>query len=83
MSFELFLGYYTGLVLIDNRIAFQTLVYTAILIHFCDGIICRVFAGKDGYSRNMWMLYGSVFGVWAILGLVFFPMLRERVTKRQ
>lgn len=83
MSFEVFLGYYTGLGLLDNHIAFQTLVYTAILIHFSDGVICRVFAGRDGYSRNMWMVYGFAFGVWAIFGLVFFSMLWKRLTRKQ
>ncbi len=81
MSFEVFLGYYTGLRLLDDHIAFQTLVYTAVLIHLSDGIICRVFAGRDGYSRNLWTLYGLVFGLWAVIGLVFFPMLWERFKK--
>ena len=81
MSFEVFLGYYTGLRLLDDHIAFQTLVYTAALIHFSDSIICRAFAGRDGYSRNLWTVYGLVFGVWAVLGLVFFPLLWERLRK--
>lgn len=83
MSFEVFLGYYTGLRLLDDHIAFQTLVYTAAFIHLSDGIICRVFAGRDGSSQNLWTLYGLVFGVWAVLGLVFFPMLLGRFRKKE
>ncbi len=77
MSFEVFLGYFTGLRVLEEHLPFPTLVGTAVVIHLLDGIMCRLFAHNNGYPRNLWTLLGFTFGIWAIMVLVLLPKRRS------
>ena len=71
MSIEVFLGYFTGLRLLDDQITLQTLVYTGVFVHFIDAILCRIVASQKKLSPNRWTLYGFIFGIWAVLSIAF------------
>ncbi|MBI3301183.1 MAG: hypothetical protein HYZ72_03770 [Deltaproteobacteria bacterium] len=73
MSFEVFLGYFTGLRMLGDGLPFPTLVGTALVVHLLDGIMCRLFARNNGYPKNLWTVLGLVFGIWAIATLVLLP----------
>lgn len=73
MSAEVFLGYFTGLRLLDDQITFQTLVYSSAFVHLIDAILCRIVAGQKNLSQNLWMVFGLLFGIWAVLSVAFFP----------
>lgn len=79
MTIEVVLGYFTGLRLLDDQITLQTLVYTGVFVHFLDAIVCRIFASQKNLPRNLWMVYGFVFGIWAVLILAFRP--RKKLSK--
>ncbi|MBM4256748.1 MAG: hypothetical protein FJ147_12725 [Deltaproteobacteria bacterium] len=81
MSWEIFLGYFTGLRFIACDLPFSVLLGTAIVVHLLDGIMCRLFAYNNGYPRGLWTLLGCVFGVWAVLTLIALPK-KERKTGR-
>lgn len=78
MSFEVFLGYFTGLRVLGGNLSFPTLVVTALLVHLLDSIMCRLFARNNGYPKNLWTVIGFIFGVWAVLALVLLPK-REKI----
>jgi len=63
-------GYFTGLLLITPGMEPGTLVRTAILVHFLDGILCLVVAAHSGRSKVLWTISGLIFGIWA-LGILF------------
>ena len=75
---ELFLGYASGLRLIDPGIRFPTLLGTMFVAHTCDAVMCRLFAANNGYSKNLWTAIGFVFGVWAVAGLILVPKREGR-----
>ena len=66
MDFEVFLGYFSGLRFLDETITFSTLMGTALFIHLLDGIICGLIAKKGGRSLYIWIIVGTLFGVWAL-----------------
>jgi hypothetical protein len=73
VSFEVFLGYFTGLRILGGNLSFPTLVVTALTVHLLDSIMCRLFARNNGYPKNLWTVIGFIFGVWAVLTLVLLP----------
>jgi hypothetical protein len=73
VSFEVFLGYFTGLRVLGENLTFPTLVGTALVVHLLDSIMCRLFARNNGYPKNLWTILGFVFGIWAIATLVLLP----------
>jgi len=73
MNFEVFLGYFTGLRILQDNLAFPTLVGTALAVHLLDGIMCRLFARNNGFPKNLWTVLGLTFGIWAIVTLVLLP----------
>ena len=77
MSFEVFLGYFTGLRVLGGNIPFSTLLSTTLVIHTLDGVMCRLFARNNGYPKNLWTVLGFVFGIWAVLLLVLLPKRQE------
>ena len=78
MDIEIFLGYVTGLRFLGYDLDFQELVSTAAFIHVLDAVVCRVFAGRNGSSKNLWTLYGLVCGGWAVLSIILVPVFRKR-----
>ncbi len=73
MSWRVVLGYSTGLLLIAPHLDAATLLRTALVVHVCDAIMCRLFAHNNGYPKNVWTLLGLVFGVWAVALLIVLP----------
>ncbi len=72
MSWDIALGYFTGLRLLAPMDA-ETLLRTAFVVHTCDAIMCRVFAANNGYPRHLWTVLGFVFGIWAVAVLIVLP----------
>jgi hypothetical protein len=77
MSWDVALGYLTGLRLLDAGMDPGTLVRTAVVVHLCDASMCRLFAHNNGYPKNLWTALGFVFGIWALAILIVLPK-RER-----
>lgn len=78
MSFEVFVGYFTGLRVLGGDLPLPTLLGTALVVHLLDGIMCRLFAHNNGHPKNLWTVLGFVFGIWAMATLVLLPKkLRE------
>ncbi len=73
MSWSVVLGYSTGLLLIAPHLDASTLLRTALVVHVCDGVMCRLFAHNNGYPKNVWTVLGLVFGVWAVALLIVLP----------
>ncbi len=73
MSWAVALGYFTGLKLLAPHIDTAMLLRTALVVHVCDGVMCRLFAHNNGYPKNLWSLLGLVFGIWAVAVLILLP----------
>ena len=73
MSWDVVLGYATGLRLISPGIDAATLLRTTFVLHVCDAILCRLFAHNNGYGKNLWTTLGLVFGIWAVAILLLLP----------
>jgi hypothetical protein len=78
VSWEIFLGYFTGLRFIADDLPSSVLIGTVCAAHLLDGIMCRLFAHNNGYPRGLWTVLGCVFGVWAVLILVVLPKREEK-----
>lgn len=73
VSWEVILGYFTGLRFLSAHIEPTVLLRTTVIVHICDGIMCRVFAHNNGYSKRLWTALGMVFGIWAVAVLIVLP----------
>jgi hypothetical protein len=73
VGFEVFLGYFTGLSILGGSLSPPSLIGTALVVHFLDSIMCRLFARNNGYPKNLWTVFGFVFGIWAVATLVLLP----------
>ncbi len=73
MSFEVLVGYFTGLRVLGGNLSFSILLGTALVVHLLDGIMCRLFAHNNGHPKNLWTVLGFIFGIWAMATLVLLP----------
>ena len=73
MSWDVALGYLTGLRWINPGLDGGTLVRTALVVNTTDAVLCRLFAHNNGYSKNLWTVLGFVFGMWAVTVLLLLP----------
>jgi hypothetical protein len=73
VTWDVVLGYFTGLHLLDPALDLATLLRTAAVVHTCDAIMCRLFAHNNGYPKNLWTALGFVFGIWALAVLILLP----------
>jgi hypothetical protein len=73
VTWDVVLGYATGLRLVNPGIDPATLVRTIVVLHITDAILCRLFAHNNGYSKNLWTGLGFVFGLWAVALLLVLP----------
>ena len=73
MTVEVFLSYWTGLGFVASDLDLWTLVGTALAVHVCDAIMCRLFAHNNGYPKNLWTGLGLVAGLWAVAVLILLP----------
>jgi hypothetical protein len=76
MTWDVVLGYFTGLRFLSTQMDPATLVCTALVVHTCDSIMCRLFAHNNGYPKNLWMVLGFFFGIWAVAVLILLPRRR-------
>ncbi len=83
MTWDVLLGYFTGLRLLSSQLDPATLVRTALVVHLCDSIMCRLFAHNNGYPKNVWTALGFVFGIGGfyvrrpglgVSGVLFWPL---------
>ncbi len=73
MTWDVVLGYLSGLRLLSANLDAATLLRTAVLVHVCDSIMCRLFAHNNGYPKNLWTVLGFLFGIWAVGVLILLP----------
>ena len=73
MTWDVCLGYFTGLRFLASDLDPATLLRTALVINTCDSIMCRLFAHNNGYPKNLWTVLGFVFGIWAVAVLIILP----------
>jgi hypothetical protein len=78
VSWDLLLGYVTGLRIISPDITTATLLRTTIVVHIVDAILCRLFAHNNGYHKNLWTALGMIFGIWAVAVLLLLPKRAEQ-----
>jgi len=73
VTVEVFLSYWTGLGFVASDLDLWTLVGTALAVHVCDAIMCRLFAHNNGYPKNLWTGLGLLAGLWAVAVLILLP----------
>lgn len=73
MTWDVFLGYFTGLRLLTPDLDPATLVRTVLVVHTCDSIMCRLFAHNNGYPKNLWTALGFLFGLYAVAIFLVLP----------
>jgi len=77
VSWDIFLGYFTGLRLLSAHLDPGTLVRTVLVVHTCDSVMCRLFAHNNGRPKNLWTVLGFVFGIWAMAVLIVLPRRKK------
>jgi hypothetical protein len=73
VSWDVILGYFTGLRWLSSHIEPSVLVRTVVLIHVCDSVMCWLFAHNSGYSKKLWAVLGFLLGIWAVALLIILP----------
>ena len=73
MSWDVIVGYATGLRFFAADIDPATLLRTLLVINTCQAVMCRLLAHNNGYSKNFWTVAGFVTGVWAVGVLILLP----------
>jgi len=73
MTWDVILGYASGLRLVAPEMDHLTLLRTLLVVHTCDAVLCRVFAHNNGYSKTRWTIAGLIFGIWAVAVLIALP----------
>jgi hypothetical protein len=73
MSLETLIGYWSALAFVAPPMPLQTLIGTALGLHICDAIMCRLFAHNNGYPKNLWTVLGFIGGIWAVAVLILLP----------
>jgi len=73
MTLATALGYLSGLAFVAPGLPPPALVGTALALHVCDAILCRLFAQNNRYPRNLWTVLGLIAGVWAVGVLILLP----------
>jgi hypothetical protein len=73
MTLATVVSYLTGLHFVAPDLELPALLGTALALHVCDAIMCRLFAHNNGYPKNLWTVLGVVFGLWAVAVLILLP----------
>jgi len=73
MSVATVVSYLSGLAFVAPELPPATLFGTALALHVCDAIFCRLLASNNGYARNAWTAAGLIAGVWAVGVLILLP----------
>lgn len=70
MGFATWLSYWSGLVFVAPELSPAAVGGTALVLHICDAVLCRLFARNAGYPRGLWTALGFVGGIWAVMVLI-------------
>ena len=73
MTLPLAIAYLSGLAFVAPDLPAPALLGTALALHICDAILCRLFAHNNGYPKNLWTLIGLVAGLWGVAVLIVLP----------
>ncbi len=73
MTATTFLSYWTGLAFVAPELPGPTLAGTALALHICDAIMCRLFARNNGHPIAAWTVLGFIGGLWAVVVLLLLP----------
>ena len=73
MTLPLVIAYLSGLVFVAPDLPVPALLGTALALHVCDAILCRLFAHNNGYPKNLWTGLGLLAGLWAVAVLILLP----------
>ncbi len=73
MTLALALAYLSGLRFVAPELDPPALLGTALALHLCDAIMCRLFAHNNGYPKNLWTVLGLLAGLWALAALIVLP----------
>ena len=73
MTWSLAIAYLSGLAFVAPDLETRALLGTALALHICDAILCRLFALNNGYPKNVWTLLGFTAGLWAVAVLILLP----------
>src|SRR5262249_61873503 len=73
MTLATLIGYLRGLRFVAPDLDGPTVLGTALALHVCEAIVCRLFAHNDGYPKNLWTLLGFIGGLWAVAVLIVLP----------
>lgn len=73
MSVATALSYWSGLAFVAPGLSPEAIVGTALVLHICDAVLCRLFARNSGYPRGLWTVLGFVGGIWAVAILILLP----------
>jgi len=77
VTWEVLLGYASGLGLVAPAMDAGTLLRTLFVLHTCNAIMCWLFAHNNGYSKPFWTVAGFLFGIWAVGILIVLPNRRR------
>jgi hypothetical protein len=67
------LSYLSGLGFVAPGLDPAALLGTALALHVCYAIVCRLFALNNGYPKNLWTSLGFIAGLWAVAVLILLP----------
>lgn len=73
MTWDVILGYSTGLRFFAPDIDAATLLRTLLVINLCQAGMCRLLAHNNGHPKNFWTIAGFIAGVWAVAILILMP----------
>lgn len=73
MSWDVVVGYLSGLSLIDPNLRGEVLLRTVVVVHILDAIMCRLLAHNNGRQKNLWTVLGLLFGIWTLAVLMVLP----------
>ena len=76
MSWDVVIGYASGLRLLSPAMDPSTLLRTLLVVHTCDAVMCGLVAANNGYSKTLWSALGLVFGIWALAVIMLLPRRR-------
>jgi hypothetical protein len=67
------IAYLSGLAFVAPDLAGPSLLGTALALHICYAIMCRLFAHNNGYPKGLWTVLGFMGGLWAVAVLILLP----------
>ena len=73
MTLTTFIAYLSGLRFVAPDLDGPAVLGTALALHVCEAIVCRLFAHNNGYPKNLWTLLGFIAGLWAVAVLILLP----------